>query len=248
MATIRSHPVLSIIKALSLSKRQGGVRYSVIDKSFINTNSPQRKNMKTKKVPDTYLSQPDKNSTKKQAKYAALCGEKDVLELGGVAGVFVDMCLEAGAKSVVSIDRYPLGPKVIKYDILKYLNDTKKKFDIVYARHMIEHFQPSDVIYMMKQTYKILRKGGMFVIVIPNLNNIAVATNEFWREFEHVRPYSSTGVRQNLEQAGFAVEKVSQDYDSWDNSWYKNMIRSIRSLIVGIPYETPDVYLIAVKK
>ncbi len=207
-----------------------------------------RKIMKTQRIPDNYITIEDKNSIKKQLKYAVLCAGKDVLELGGVAGKFVDMCLKAGAKSVVSIDRYPLGPKVIKYDILKYFKDTRKKFDIVYARHMIEHFAPMDVLYIMKQTYKCLNKGGMFVIVIPNLNNIAVATNEFWREFEHVRPYSMLGVTQNLEQTGFEIVKVSQDHDSWDNSWYKNIVRAIRSVIVGIPYESPDIYVIAVKR
>ncbi|MEI7640815.1 MAG: class I SAM-dependent methyltransferase [bacterium] len=201
-----------------------------------------------KKIPDKYILVEDKNSIKKQSKYALLCKGKAVLELGGVEGVFVEMCLKAGAKSVVSIDRYPLGPKVIKYDVLKYFKDTKKKFDIVYARHMIEHFSPIDVLYIMKQTYKCLNKDGMFVIVIPNLNNIAIATNEFWREFEHVRPYSILGVQQNLEQLGFEVVKVSPDYDSWDNSWYKNIVRAIRSLIVGLPYQAPDIYLIAVKK
>lgn len=204
--------------------------------------------MKTKKIPDTYIIIEDKNSIKKQLKYAALCSGKDVLELGGVAGVFVDMCLKAGARSVVSIDRYPLGPKVIKYDILKYYKDTKKKFDIVYARHMLEHFSTMDVLYIMKQTFKILRPGGKFVIVVPNMNNIAMATNEFWREFEHVRPYPMIGITQNLEQIGFEITKMSPDLDSWDNAWYKNVVRAIRSVIVGIPYQAPDIYVIATKK
>jgi predicted TPR repeat methyltransferase len=180
--------------------------------------------------------------------YALLGKDKDVLDLGAVTGVFGDLCMQYGAKSVVSIDRLPKGPKVIKYDILKYFKDTKKQFDIVYARHLLEHFESMDVIDIMKGAQKRLRKDGMFVIVLPNLNNIAVATTEFWREFEHVRPYSMLGVQQNLERLGFEVVKVSQDYDSWDNSWYKNVVRSIRSVIVGIPYEAPDKYLIAVKR
>jgi SAM-dependent methyltransferase len=128
------------------------------------------------------------------------------------------------------------------------LKDTKKKFDVVYARHMLEHFTAAGVLSIMKGAYRCLRKGGIFIIVIPNMNNIAVALNEFWREFEHVRPYTMTGVKQNLELLGFEVTKISQDKDSWDNNWFKNIIRAIRSAIVGIPYEAPDVYLIAVKK
>jgi SAM-dependent methyltransferase len=204
--------------------------------------------MKTRKIPEYYIVREDKNYKKKLEKYVSLCKGKDVLELGGVAGLFTDCCIEAGAKSIVSIDRFPLSPRVTKYDIIKYYKDTKKKFDIVYARHMLEHFSSLDVIHIMKETYRVLRKNGMFVIVLPNLNNIHVAINEVWREFEHVRPYSIVGIIENLEKLNFEIVKVSPDHDSWDNAWYKNIVRAIRSVLVGIPYEAPDIYVIAVKK
>lgn len=177
-----------------------------------------------------------------------MCRDKDVLDLGGTSGLFVDACSEAGARSVTSIDRCPQSPKVIKYDVLKYFRDTKKKFDVVYARHMLEHFSAAGVVTMMKGAARCLRKGGIFVIVIPNMNNLAVAMGEFWREFEHVRPYTATGVRQNLELLGFVVRRISPDKDSWDNKWFKNIVRRLRSAVVGIPYEAPDIYIIAEKK
>jgi len=197
--------------------------------------------------PGMYMLVPDPDSDRKQRKYAAMCKNRDVLELGGVMGRFIDLCGEAGAKSVTSIDRVPLDKRIIKADILKYLNTTKEKFDAVYARHMLEHFPPESVLLIMKNAYRVLRPGGIFIIVIPNLNNLAIATKEFWREFEHVRPYSPEGIAQNLQRAGFKVNKVSPDEDSWDSNPLKKIIRAIRSAIVGIPYEAPDVYLVAEK-
>jgi SAM-dependent methyltransferase len=162
-------------------------------------------------------------------------------------GRFIDLCEAAGAKSVTSIDRVPMDKRIIKADILKYLGSTKKKFDAVYARHMLEHFPPESVVFIMKNAFRVLRPGGIFIIVVPNLNNIAIATKEFWREFEHVRPYSTDGLAQNLERAGFKVKKISPDEESWDSNPLKKIVRAIRSAIVGIPYEAPDVYLIAEK-
>jgi SAM-dependent methyltransferase len=191
---------------------------------------------------------PDPLSIKKQEKYAAMCRGSDVLELGAVNDRFATLCDAAGVKSVTSIDMYPLSKRVIKYDILKYFKDTKKKFDVVYARHLLEHFTPENVVSIIKGAYKVLRPKGRFIIVIPNMNNIAIATTEFWREFEHKRPYTSSGMAQNLTSCGFKVTAVEQDKDSWDMAWYKQAVRKLRSLIVGIPYESPDVYIIGEKE
>ena len=203
--------------------------------------------MRAETKPGLYIAVPDADSDKKQRKYAAMCRGRDVLELGGVRGRFIDLCMEAGAKSVTSIDRTPLDKRVIKADIMKYLKSTKKKFGAVYARHLLEHFPPESVILMMKNVFKCLKKGGIFIIVIPNMRSLAIATSEFWREFEHVRPYSTDGMGQHLALAGFTVKKISPDEDSWDSNPLKKVIRAIRGMILGIPYEAPDVYIIAEK-
>ncbi|MBP7792725.1 MAG: class I SAM-dependent methyltransferase [Candidatus Goldbacteria bacterium] len=194
-----------------------------------------------------YIPIPDPLSDKRQRKYAAMCSGRNVLELGGVKGQFIDLAIEAGAKSVISIDRIPMDKRVKKADIIKFLKSTKKKFGAVYARHMLEHFPPENVAEIIKNVFKCLEPGGIFIIVIPNTNNIAIATSEFWREFEHVRPYSAIGMKQVLERKGFIDVKIKQDEDSWDNSLPKKIIRKIRSIIVGIPYESPDVYITATK-
>jgi SAM-dependent methyltransferase len=197
--------------------------------------------------PGLYVEVPDPDSSRKQRKYAAMCKGRDVLELGGVLGRFIDLCGEAGVKSVTSIDRMPSDKRIIKADILKYLSSTKKKFDAVYARHMLEHFPPESVMAIVKNSFRVLRPAGIFIIVVPNMNNLAIATSEFWREFEHVRPYTAKGICQNLERAGFKIKKVSPDEDSWDSNPLKKLVRLLRSVIVGIPYEAPDVYIIAEK-
>lgn len=195
-----------------------------------------------------YIKIEDPASLKKQEKYAKMCAARDVLELGGVDGAFIDLAISAGAKSVVSIDREPTDKRVIKAEIVKFMRSTKMKFDAIYARHMLEHFKPSDVLLIMKNALRILRPGGIFIIVLPNMNNLYIAACEFWREFEHVRPYSDLGIRQNLENIGFEIIKREPDKDSWDSNPIKVFVRFIRSLIIGMPCEAPDVCVVAHKK
>lgn len=190
---------------------------------------------------------PDKDVTKKLLKYARICKSKDVLELGGGKGEFLELCEKIGAKKIVSIDLEPGHPKVKKYEIIKYLKKTKEKFDVIFARHILEHFTPQNVLLIMKHAFRILRKNGLFIIIVPNLKNLDVATNDFWREFEHIRPYNDVGLKRNLEWIGFKIIKSGQDKDSWDSSWYKEIIRKIRKLIVGFPYEAPDYFIVAEK-
>ena len=192
----------------------------------------------------------DSLSEFKQIKYARQCLNKDVLELGAGKDTFRNMCLEKyGAKSVVSIDRYPHAESknVIKADLIPYLKSTKKKFDVVYARHILEHFYEDDAVEIIKGAYRVLRSGGQFLIIVLNMKNIAVAMCDFWREFEHKRPYMIHGISINLRQHGFEVAEAGQAVDTWDMAWYKQVIRKMREIIVGIPYEAPDVYIRAVK-
>ncbi|HDQ25550.1 MAG TPA: methyltransferase domain-containing protein [bacterium] len=205
--------------------------------------------MKIKKAkPQQWITIEDRDSAKKQKKYALLCAGRDVLDLGGVDGAFIGICMEAGAKSVISVDRAPLDKRVIRADVIKYLKTTKKKFGAVHARHIIEHLKPEDAVLMMKNVLKRLRPGGIFIIVTQNPKNLSVGTAGFWEDFEHVRPYPMAAVCRNLENNGFGILKSEQDNDSWDNNPVKRIVRAIRSLITGIPYEAPDYFIVAVKK
>ncbi len=189
---------------------------------------------------------PDKNSLLKQKKFALLTQNKDVLELGGGNGEFVFLC-KPFAKNILSIDINPSSPHVKKSDIITFFKKNKKKFDLIYARHIIEHFEPEKVISIFKKSFESLRQNGLFIIIFPNLKNINVATYDFWVEFEHKRPYSAVGIIFELEKIGFKIIKKGPDNDSWDNSLHKKLIRKLRSLITGLPIEAPDYFIIAQK-
>lgn len=188
----------------------------------------------------------DKFSAKKQKKFADMTKGKEVLELGGGRGEFVSLCKPI-AKSIISIDLEPKGEGIIKEDVLKFLKKNKKKFDIIYARHIIEHFMPEDVILIFEYCFKYLNTEGILILVFPNLRNINVSAYEFWNDLSHKRPYTSSALIEQLEKIGFKIVNKEADNDSWDNSLLKKVVRWVRSMITGIAFEAPDYYIIAKK-
>ncbi len=188
----------------------------------------------------------DKYSIKKQKRFAEMTEGKEVLELGGGSGEFVSLCKNI-AKNIISIDRDPKSKDVTKGDILKFLKINKKKFDMIYARHIIEHFEPRKVIYIFKKSYIHLKANGLFVLIFPNLKNVNVATFNFWNDWDHKRPYTASVLKEQLEKIGFEIIKSEPDNNSWDNFILKTTIRKLRALITGLPYEPPDYFIIAKK-
>jgi len=120
----------------------------------------------------------DEFSLKKQKIYIKFAKNKDILELGGGAGDFVSLC-KPFAKSILSIDNKPASPDVKKFDIINFLKQNKRKFDLIYARHVIEHFEPEDIIFIFNKSYQFLRPDGILIIIFPNIRNIHVATYDF---------------------------------------------------------------------
>ena len=202
--------------------------------------------MSRNKLPIENLFTLDSKSLNKQNKFIDLCHNKRVLELGCGFGEFRNACLKITRK-IVSIDIFPQVDGVKKADIIDYLKATRNKFDVVYARHIIEHLFPEKALYMIERSYEVLDKGGLLVIVTANPRNIHIITDAFWREFDHVRPYTMTGVSQKMEKAGFKILKCQPDNDTWGNDIFRRIARRLRGLITGLPQEAPDFYVIGEK-
>ena len=61
-------------------------------------------------------------------------------------------------------------PKNIKYgDIVKGLNVSKNTYDGIYCSHVLEHLSYYDLKTSLKNTYEYLKPGGIFRMVLPDL-------------------------------------------------------------------------------
>ena len=191
------------------------------------------------------------DNRQKQLKYAAMFKKGGaVLEIGSGGGDFLKICADRGIMAT-GVDRDPkCGPgyKVIKKDIPQYLRKERaSKYDGVYARHILEHFDKKALTALLMDIKKVLKPGGTLVAILPNIKNIGVATVEFWKDETHVRPYTAEEIKGVLRAAGLKFVESGTDRESWDNSPVKNVLRKIRSLISGVVNEPPDYYFTAEK-
>jgi O-antigen chain-terminating methyltransferase len=192
------------------------------------------------------------DNRQKQYKYArAFKKGGSVLELGSGRGDFLSICEETGLIAT-GVDRSPVkrqGSKVVKKDIEAYIRSAKASlYDGVYARHVLEHFSAEKLPKLVKGIAKVIKKGGLFIAILPNIKNIGVATVEFWKDKTHVKPHTAEELKEVFEASGLWVVKNGVDEDSWDSSAVKKILRFIRMLLSGIRNEPPDYYIIAEKK
>lgn len=71
-------------------------------------------------------------------------------------------------------------------DLARFENGT---FDGVFLGHIIEHFNGTEAFELVYRSSLLLRSGGKMVIQTPYYGNPKVASELFWRDITHVRPY-----------------------------------------------------------
>jgi predicted SAM-dependent methyltransferase len=73
------------------------------------------------------------------------------------------------ADSWENIDFYSPTPEVQKTNLLQGLPYANDSFDVVYCSHVLEHFTKDNSLFLIKESLRILKKGGIFRLVVPDL-------------------------------------------------------------------------------
>ena len=63
-------------------------------------------------------------------------------------------------------------PHVISFDVTKLPYDDNS-CDVVYASHLLEYFDRQEVVEVLKEWHRVLRKGGVLRVAVPNFNMLA---------------------------------------------------------------------------
>jgi len=96
---------------------------------------------------------------------------------------------------------------------IRYLNVTKRfpyadySFDYVFSSHLFEHLYPDQAIFCIRETYRVLRKGGIVRIAVPDLDKI-IANYDF----------------HNPEDFLEAIFEANQKHDKNKHHWHYNEI------------------------
>jgi len=148
----------------------------------------------------------------------------NVLEVGCGGGVWTDFFIKKGA-NIVCIDiceqilkgnayLHPEAKFVLADATTIKLNE---KFDLIFAKDVIEHIK-NDIEFLQNMN-KHLKDGGLILITTQNSFSLNYIVEGFWNfirgdrkwcgwDYTHVRFYNPKILRENLEKAGFIIERL----------------------------------------
>jgi SAM-dependent methyltransferase len=137
-----------------------------------------------------------------------------ILELGVGNGDFLVEFQKKGLICTgVDIEISPLTSPKLK---LKKINLSKGKlpfpdrsFDIVYHKSMLEHFYRDEAEQIMKETYRVLKKGGILIILVPDWVS---QMETFFEDYTHVHPYDQLAISDLLNIYNFKGVKSEKFY------------------------------------
>ena len=145
---------------------------------------------------------------------------KDVLDLGSSAGVFLD-AIHSLAERTIAIEPaafykdYLTGQGHTYYPYPEDAIASGEKVDIITCFDVIEHVP--DPINLVKSAYQLLKPGGVFILSMPNLNDMLRKINksEFYPFFfmiAHLNYFGSNVIPFLFNEAGFDTDSLKVDF------------------------------------
>jgi SAM-dependent methyltransferase len=100
--------------------------------------------------------------------------------------------------------------KIKKVDLtrrkLPYSNDS---FDVIYHKSVLEHFYSNQVDFIMKESCRVLKKGGKLIILVPDWVS---QMKTYFEDYTQVHPYDSLAIADLLGIYNFKKIKSEKFY------------------------------------
>lgn len=141
-----------------------------------------------------------------------------VLDLGCGRGTFLEL-LSGGGKEAYGIDSDPekikrclqKGLKAECSSVFEFFDHSNKQFDGIFTSHLIEHLLPQQTTKLIQTCHNVLTDGGVLVVITPNIGNLHVATETFYLDLTHIRPYPLKLLVALFEEVSFSVIASGED-------------------------------------
>ncbi len=96
--------------------------------------------------------------------YAFLRNHTWIARIGGMAGII-------SAKRMSRLES--MDAAIVRADLRKGLPYGQDTFDVVYSSHTLEHFPVGLASFLIEETLRVLKPGGVLRLVVPDLEQIA---------------------------------------------------------------------------
>jgi O-antigen chain-terminating methyltransferase len=130
------------------------------------------------------------------------CGRGEWLELvneNGLAGEGVD------SNAIMVSACQERGLRVTEGDALEYLRALPAESrGAITAFHLIEHLQFQVLVQLLRESFRVLRPGGLAIFETPNPDNVLVGSNQFYSDPTHLHPLPKEYSRFMLKSVGFS--------------------------------------------
>jgi cyclopropane fatty-acyl-phospholipid synthase-like methyltransferase len=143
-----------------------------------------------------------------------------ILDLGCGHGALIYFARKAGFKNITGVDRSPeqvteakrLGIEgVCEGDLMRSLESlADESLDAVIAFDVIEHFTKEELLPFIDEVYRVLLKGGKWIIHTPNGEAPFGARMYFW-DYTHELAFTRTSISQILKSSGFRTVICQED-------------------------------------
>jgi len=74
--------------------------------------------------------------------------------------------------------------------------------DVVFVSSFFEHLTKGDILKVLNQIHRVLKRGGKLLILQPN---IRLCYKDYWNFFDHITPLDDRSLSEALETNGFRV-------------------------------------------
>ncbi|MBF0611781.1 MAG: class I SAM-dependent methyltransferase [Magnetococcales bacterium] len=178
--------------------------------------------------------------------------QEPVLELASGKGIFQDLLKEAGIQGVgVEMDDdlcqscQQRGLQIIKGDLFSHMDSVAEgHYGGCLASHIVEHFLPQQVDEMFHKAARVVRPGGILVVITPNIANLRRAAGDFWRDPTHVRPYPIAALHKLLRKNQWEMVDSGECTDR-PTSVKRTIVYTLRNVLLGRYWGGDDVWVVA---
>jgi len=143
------------------------------------------------------------------------CGRGEWLELvneNGLAGEGVD------SNAIMVSACQERGLRVTEGDALEYLRALPAESrGVITAFHLIEHLEFQVLVQLLRESFRVLRPGGLAIFETPNPDNVLIGSNQFYSDPTHLHPLPKEYSRFMLQSVGFSdvvARPLNPDKDS----------------------------------
>lgn len=161
---------------------------------------------------EVYLKEIEKylgNKDKKDLKMIDLgCGEGEFIELLNKNG-YPAYGVDSNSAVVSKMRKEQPRLKIVEDNAFEYLKKMEKNsLDFISAIHMVEHLEFFDLLVLLKECLRVLKKDGLLILETPNPQNILISSYYFNLDPTHKKPIPPELLRFFVEESGLEVKNI----------------------------------------